>query len=161
MELNIIWGNYLKTGIIVLGIVSILIAVVLVSGCINNENVLYQYNLSAGESPSFIGAQNVTVPNGTKTVKIKCENLTKLNSGSNTSYVNIYVLNTVPVTVAFNGNNTDFVAQYNKSVVELKSINLGNETNPISENFTFNNTDIKGILIVNVNAKGFIQILTT
>jgi hypothetical protein len=145
----------------VLGIVSILIAVVLVSGCINNENVLYQYNLSAGESPSFIGAQNVTVPNGTKTVKIKCENLTKLNSGSNTSYVNIYVLNTVPVTVAVNGSNTDFIAQYNKSVVELKSINLANETNPITENFTFNNTDIKGILIVNVNAKGLIHVLTT
>lgn len=51
----------------IVGIVSILMAVVLVSGCINNENVLYQYNLSAGQSPNYIGAQNVTVPNGTKT----------------------------------------------------------------------------------------------
>ena len=151
----------MKSGMIVLGIVSILLAVVFVSGCINNGNVLYQYNLSAGQSPNYIGAQNVTIPNGTKTVTIKCENLTKLNSNLNTSYVNIYILNVVPVTVAVNGSNTDFVAQYNKSVVEQKTINLANQTNPVSESFTFNDTNIKGILIVNVNTKGLVQILTT
>lgn len=151
----------MKSEIIVLGIVSILLAVVSVSGCINNENVLYQYNLSTGQSPNYIGAQNVTVPNGTKTVTIKCENLTKSNSDLNTSYVNIYVLNVVPVTIAVNGSNTDFLGQYNKSVVELKTINLANQSNPVSENFTFNDTNIKGILIVNINSKGSIQILTT
>jgi len=161
MEFKIfLGGNYLKSGIIVLAIVSILMAVVLVSGCINNQNVLYQYNLSAGKSPNFIGAQNITIPNGTKTVTVKCENLTKLNSNLNTGSVNIYVLNVVPVTVAVNGTNTDFLAQYNKSIVIHKSINLANETNPVSENFTFNDTNIKGILIVNINSKGLIQILT-
>lgn len=151
----------MKSGILIVGILSILMAVVLVSGCINNENVLYQYNLSAGQSPNYIGAQNVTIPNGTKTVKIKCENLTKLNSNLNASYVNIYVLNVVPVTVTVNGNNTDFIAQYNRSVVKQETINLANETNPISKEFTFNDTNIKGILIVNVNTKGLISVLTT
>ena len=151
----------MKSGIIVLGIVSILLAVVSISGCTNNGNVLYQYNLSAGQSPNYIGAQNVTIPNGTKTVTVKCENLTKVNSGFNTSYVNIYVLNVVPVTIAVNGSNTDFIGQYNKSVVVQKTINLANQTTPVSENFTFNDTNIKGILIVNINTKGFIQILTT
>ena len=152
---------YLKRQIVLLGILSILVAVVFVSGCTNNGNMLYQYNLSAGQSPNYIGAQNITIPNGTKTVTIKCDNLTKLDSNLNTSYVNIYVLNVVPVTVALNGTNTDFIGQYNKSIVVQKTINLANETNPLSENFTFNDTNIKGILIVNVNAKGLIQIFTT
>lgn len=149
-----------ETWNLILGITAIL-AVVFVSGCINNGNVLYQYNLSAGQSPFYIGAQNVTIPNGTKTVTIECQNLTKLNSSLNTSYVNIYALNTVPVTVTVNGNNTDFIAQYNKSIIVQKTINLANGTNSQSSNFTFNDTNIKGILIVNVNAKGNIQILTT
>lgn len=151
----------MKSGTVVLGIVSILLAVVFVSGCVSNENLLYQYNLSEGQSPNFIGAQNVTIPNGTKKVTVKCENLTKVNTNLNTSYVNIYVLNVVPVTIAVNGSNTDFIAQYNKSIIVQKTINLANQTNPVSENFTFNDTNIKGILIVNVNTKGLIQILTT
>ena len=151
----------MKTGITVLGAICLLMVVVFASGCTSNEKVLYQYNLSSGQSPNYVGAQNITVPNGTSTVKVQCENLTRINSNLNTSYVNIYLLNTVPVTVTIAGNNTNIVATYNKSVVEQKSINLANETNPLSQNFTFNNTQTKGILIVNVNAKGFIQILTS
>ena len=151
----------MKSEIAALGVVSILIAVVFASGCISSQNALYQYNLSAGQSPFYIGAQNVTIPNGTKTVTVKCENLTKVNSSLNTSYVNIYVLNTIPVTVTVNGNQTDYVKQYNSNILVQKTINLANETNPLSENITFNNTNMKGILIVNVNTKGSIQILTT
>lgn len=151
----------MKTGITVIGAVAILMLVVFASGCTSNEKVLYQYNLSSGQSPNYVGAQNITVPNGTSTVKVKCENLTRLNSNLNTSYVNIYLLNTVPVTVTVTGNNTNIVATYNKSVVEQKSINLANETSPLSQTFTFDNKQTKGILIVNVNSKGFIQILTS
>jgi hypothetical protein len=100
------------------------------------------------------------LPNGTSKITIQATNLTKLNSSLNTSYVDIYALSTVPVTFAVNGNNTDFIAQYNSSIDVQKHINLTNETNPISLNNTFNNTQINGFLIVNVNAKGLIQILT-
>jgi hypothetical protein len=160
VNLLIIRGNSLKAGIMIIGAVSILMVVVFASGCISNEKILYQYNLSAGQSPNYIGAQNITVPNGTSSIKVQCVNLTKINSSLNTSYVSIYLLNTVPVTFTINGNNTDFIASYNKSVVVQKTINLANETSPLSENFTFNNTQVKGILIVNVNAKGLIQIIT-
>jgi hypothetical protein len=145
---------------VLLGVVLTLMAVIFVSGCISTENVLYQYNLSAGQSPNYIGAQNVTIPNGTKNVTIKCENLTKLNSSLNTSYVIIYVLNTVPVTISVRGNQTS-VAQYHSNIILQKTINLTNKTKSVSDNFTFNNTNIKGILIVNGNTKGTIQIITT
>lgn len=150
----------MKSGITVLGILSILCVVVFASGCTTTENPLYTYNFSSANE-SYIGAQNITIPNGTKTITIKGENLTTLNSALNTSYVNIYLLSTVPTTIAINGNQTDFIAQYNKSVVVLKTINLANESSPLSVNYTFNDTNIKGILIVNANANGIVQVFTT
>jgi hypothetical protein len=42
-----------KSGI-VFGILAILMLVVFTSGCTSNEKLLFQYNLSAGESPNFI-----------------------------------------------------------------------------------------------------------
>jgi len=150
----------LKSGITALGILSVLCVVVFVSGCTTTENPLFTYNFSTANA-SYVGAQNITIPNGTKTINIKGENLTTLNSSLNTSYVNIYFLSTVPTTIVVNGNQTDFIAQYNKSVVVLKTINLANESSPLSVNYTFNDTSIKGILIVNVNAKGVVQIFTT
>ena len=150
----------MKHGITILGVIAVLMVVVFASGCTSNEKV-YQYNLSAGEAPNYIGVQNFTVPNGTKTIKIEAQNLTKANSSINTSYVNIYALSTVPVTVAVTGNETTIIQNYNKSIVVQKNINLANETSPKSFNFTFNDTNIKGFLIINVNAKGLIEILTS
>ena len=100
------------------------------------------------------------MPNGTKTVTIKCENLTKVNSSLNTSYVNIYVLNTVSVTVTMNGNQTNYVKQYNSHILVQKNNQPSKSNQSIIRNFKFNTTNIKGILITNVNAKGTIQILT-
>ena len=154
-------GDYLKSGIAVLGILSILLVVVFASGCTSNENLLYQYNLT-GNAPTYIGVQNVTIPNGTKTVKVEAQNLTKINTRINQSNVNIYALSTVPVTVTASTNNeTEIIKSYNSSIVTQQSMNLTNETNPQSFNFKFNETTIKGLLIINYNSQGIIQIITS
>ena len=140
-----------KSGIAVFGILVILTLVVFISGCASNGKLLYQYNLTAGKSPDFIGTQNVTIPNGTTNVKIVGQNLTKLHSNINISNVNILILNTIPVSGA----------NYTVNILEQKTINLANETQPINITYTFNKTNIKGLLITNTNAKGFIQIYTS
>ncbi len=141
-------------GIVTLGILTILILVVSTSGCLNNEKLLYQYNLSAGNGPNFIGVHNVTIPNGTSNVKIVGQNLTKLNSNIGVSNIVMLILNTIPVSGATGAN-------YTVNILEQKIINLANETQPQNVTFTFNNTNIKGLLITNTNAKGTIQIYTS
>lgn len=136
------------------GILVVLMAVVFVSGCTSTEKLLFQYDLSAGESPNFVGVQNVTIPNGTSSVKFVAQNLTKLYPNVNTSNVIIYLLNTIPVSGATGEN-------YTVNILEQKTIELSNETQPLSVTYTFNNTQLKGLVIVNTNAKGVIQIFTT
>ncbi len=144
-----------------LGILSILLVVVSASGCVNNEKILYQYNLT-GHAPTYIGIQNVTVPNGTKTVKVEAQNLTKVNNNINPSTVNIYALSIIPVTVTTATNNeTAIIKSYNSSVLTQQSFNLTNETKPQTFDFTFNETTIKGLLIINYNSQGNIQIKTS
>jgi hypothetical protein len=154
-------GDYLKSGIAVLGILSILLVVVFASGCTSNEKILYQYNLT-GNAPTYIGVQNVTIPNGTKTVKVEAQNLTKINTRINQSTVNIYALSTIPVTVTATTNNqTEIIKSYNSSVITQQSMNLTNETQPQTLDFKFNETTIKGLLIINYNSQGSIQIITS
>lgn len=143
-----------KSGIGVIGILVVLMAVVFVSGCTSTEKLLFQYDLSAGESPNFVGVQNVTIPNGTTSVKFVAQNLTRLYPNVNTSNVIIYLLNTIPVSGATGEN-------YTVNILEQKTIELSNETQPLSVTYKFNNTQLKGLLIVNTNAKGVIQIFTT
>ena len=143
-----------KSGIAVVGIMAFLMLVVFASGCTSNEKLLIQYNLSAGTSPAFVGVQNVSVPNETSTVKFVAQNLTKLYPNVNTSNVIIYLLNTIPVSGATGQN-------YTVNILEQKTIDLSNETQPLSVTYTFNDTQIKGMLIVNTNAKGLIQIYTS
>lgn len=138
----------------IFSMLAILMLVVFVSGCTSTEKLLFQYNLSAGDSPQFVGVQNVTIPNGTSSVKIASQNLTKLYPNITTSNVIIYLLNTIPVSGATGEN-------YTVNILEQKTIELSNETQPLSVTYTFNNTQLKGILIVNTNAKGVIQIFTT
>jgi hypothetical protein len=145
----------------IFSMLAILMLVVFVSGCTSSEKLLYQYNLSEGQAPNYIGVQNVTIPNGTTNIKFEAQNLTKINSNLNTSYVNIYALSTVPVTVTVSGNDTELIKSYNASVLSQKTIDLVNETSPKTVTYTFNDKNIKGFLIVNVNAKGVIQIFTT
>jgi hypothetical protein len=141
-----------KSGIGVFGIMGLLVLVVFASGCASNEKLLYQYNLSTGVPPNFVGVQNVTIPNGTSNIKFVGQNLTKLYPNVNTSNVIIYMLNTVPVTGA--------TQNYTVNLLEQKTIDLRNETKPKSVTYKFNNTQIKGMVIVNTNAKGLIQIYT-
>ncbi|WP_414469016.1 hypothetical protein [Methanobacterium sp. ACI-7] len=143
-----------KSGIVVFGFLIVLMLVVFASGCINNETLLYQYNLTAGEGPDLVGVQNVTIPNGTSTVKFVGQDLTRLNPNINASNVNILILNTIPVSGATGEN-------YTVNILEQKTINLANETQPLNVTYTFNNTNIKGLLITNTNAKGLIQIYTS
>jgi len=143
-----------KSGIGVIGILVVLMAVVFVSGCTSTEKLLFQYDLSAGESPNFVGVQNVTIPNGTTSVKFVAQNLTRLYPNVNTSNVIIYLLNTIPVSGATGEN-------YTVNILEQKTIELSNETQPLSVTYKFNNTQLKGLVIVNTNAKGVIQIFTT
>lgn len=143
-----------KSGIGVIGLLAILMVVVFASGCTSTEKLLFQYNLSVGESPNFVGVQNVTIPNGTSSVKFVAQNLTKLYPNVNTSNVIIYLLNTIPVSGATGEN-------YTVNILEQKTIELSNETQPLSVTYTFNNTQLKGLVIVNTNAKGVIQIFTT
>ena len=151
----------MKSGIAVLGILSILLVVVFASGCTSNGQILYQYNLT-GQAPTYIGVQNVTIPNGTKTVKVEAQNLTKINTRINQSNVNIYALSTVPVTVtAATNNETEIIKSYNSSIITQQSMNLTNETKPQTFDFKFNETTIKGLLIINYNSQGIIQIITS
>ena len=143
-----------RLGIAVLGILAVLILVVFVSGCTSNEKLLYQYNFTAGAGPDFVGVQNVTIPNGTKNVKFVGQDLVKLNSNVSISNVNILILNNIPVSGATGAN-------YTVNILEQKSINLANETQPLNVTYTFNDTNIKGLLITNTNSKGFIQIYTS
>lgn len=138
----------------IFSMLAILMLVVFVSGCTSTEKLLFQYNLSAGDSPQFVGVQNVTIPNGTSSVKIVSQNLTKVYPNVTTSNVILYLLNTIPVSGATGEN-------YTVNILEQKTIELSNETQPLSVTYTFNNTQLKGILIVNTNAKGVIQIFTT
>lgn len=138
----------------IFSILAILMLVVFVSGCTSTEKLLFQFNLSAGDSPQFVGVQNVTIPNGTSSVKIVSQNLTKVYPNVTTSNVILYLLNTIPVSGATGEN-------YTVNILEQKTIELSNETQPLSVTYTFNNTQLKGILIVNTNAKGLIQIFTT
>jgi hypothetical protein len=144
----------------VLGILSVLVLVVSISGCTSNEKVLYQYNLTGNQSPNYIGVQNVTIPNGTNTIKVEGQNLAKYNSSFNSSSVNVYALSTVPVTITASNNQTAIIKNYNTSVVLQKTFDLTNGTNQ-SFNYTFNDTTIKGFLIINVNSQGFIKISTS
>ena len=143
-----------KSGIAIFGILAILTLVVFTSGCASNEKLLYQYNLTAGTGPNFIGVQNITIPNGTTTVKIVGQDLVKLHSNITTSNVIILILNTIPVSGATGAN-------YTVNILEQKTINLANETKPLNVTYTFNNTNIKGLLITNTNVKGIIQIYTS
>ena len=143
-----------KSGIAVFGILAILVVVVFASGCLSNEKLLYQYNLTAGNSSNFVGVQNVTIPNGTKSVKFVGQDLGKLHSNVTISNVNILILNTIPVSGATGTN-------YTVNILEQKNINLANETQPLNVTYTFNNTNIKGLLITNTNAKGIIQVYTS
>jgi hypothetical protein len=151
----------LKFGIAVLGILSILVVVVSASGCTSNGNTLYQYNLT-GHAPTYIGVQNVTIPNGTKTVKIEAQNLTKINTKINQSNIIVYALSTVPVTVtAATNNETAIIKSYNSSVITQQSINVTNETKPQTSDLTFKESTIKGLLIINYNSQGNIRIITS
>ena len=143
-----------KSGIVGFGILAILMLVVFASGCTSNEKLVYQYNLTNGTGPDFVGTQNVTIPNGTSTVKIVGQDLTKLNPNASISNVIILILNTIPVTGATGAN-------YTVNILEQKTINLANETKPLNVTYTFNNTNIKGLLITNTNAKGVIQVYTS
>ncbi len=143
-----------KSDIIVFGILAILTLVVFTSGCASNEKTIYQYNLTAGKSPDFVGVQNITIPNGTKSVKFVGQDLARLNSNINTSNVHILILNTIPVSGATGAN-------YTVNILEQKTINLANETQPLNVTYTFNDANIKGLLITNTNAKGVIQIITS
>jgi hypothetical protein len=149
-----------KSIIAVLGFISILLVVVFASGCTSNEKILYEYNLSTGQSPTYIGVQNVTVPNGTNNIKVEAQDLEKVNSNLNTSYVNIYALSSVPVTVTVNGNDTTLVKDYNASVLLQKNFDLTKETGK-TFSYTFNDANIKGFIITNVNAKGLVKIITS
>jgi hypothetical protein len=143
-----------KSGIPVFGIMALLILVVFASGCTtSNEKMLLQYNLSAGQSPNFIGVQNVTLPNGTKSIRIEGQ-FKKLNSKIRTSNVRIFLLNTIPVS-----GTTD--ANYSVNIITQKTIKLSNVNIPQKITYTTNNTQMKGILITNTNAKGVIQIFTS
>ena len=151
----------MKSRIVILGILSILLVVVFASGCTSNGNIAYQYNLT-GHAPTYIGVQNVTIPNGTKTVKVEAQNLTKVNTRLNQSNVIVYALSTVPVTVtAATNNETAIIKSYNSSVITQQSINLTNETNPQTSDLTFKETSIKGLLIINYNSQGIIRIITS
>jgi hypothetical protein len=146
--------NLKKSGIAVVGIIGLLMLVVFASGCSSNEKLLIQYNLSAGTSTDFVGVQNVTIPNGTSSIKVVAQNVTKLYQNVTPSNVIIYMLNTIPVTGATGQN-------YTVNILEQKTIDLSNETQPLSANYTFNDTQIKGILTVSTNSKGVIQIYTS
>ena len=151
----------MKSGIAVLGILSILLVVVSASGCTSNGNTLYQYNLT-GHAPTYIGVQNVTIPNGTKTVKIEAQNLTRINTKINQSNIIVYALSTVPVTVtAATNNETAIIKSYNSSVITQQSINVTNETKPQTSDLTFKESTIKGLLIINSNSQGNIRIITS
>ncbi|MDP1553273.1 MAG: hypothetical protein Q8M06_09700 [Methanobacteriaceae archaeon] len=152
----------MKSKMALLGIIAILMVVVAASGCTtNNETLLYEYNLTEGDAPNYIGAKNVTVPNGTNNIKVDAQNLEKINSNINQSSVNIYALSIVPVNLTVSGNNTELQKSYNSSIITVKTIDLINETSPKTISYTFDDTNIKGFLIVNFNAKGIIQIFTS
>lgn len=151
----------MKSKMALLGIIAILMVVVAASGCTTNETLLYEYNLTESDAPNYIGAQNVTVPNGTNNIKVDAQNLEKINSNINQSSVNIYALSIVPVNLTVSGNNTELQKSYNSSIITVKTIDLINETSPKTISYTFDDTNIKGFLIVNFNAKGMIQIFTS
>lgn len=144
----------MKSRIAVFGVLAILTLVVFTSGCASNEKLLYQYDLTAGQGPNLVGIQNVTIPNGTNSVKFVGQDLTRLNPNINASNVNILILNTIPVSGATGEN-------YTVNILEQKAINLANETQPLNVTYNFNNANIKGLLITNTNSKGIVQIYTS
>jgi hypothetical protein len=66
----------------------------------------------------------------------------------------------VTVTVTVNGNDTTLIKDYNASVLVQKNFDLTKETGK-TFSYTFNDSNIKGFLIVNVNVKGLIKIVTS
>ncbi|MGB7968607.1 MAG: hypothetical protein WCF28_03415, partial [Methanobacterium sp.] len=84
-----------------------------------------------------------------------------VNTNLNPSTVTVYALSTVPVTITATNNETAIIKSYNSSIITQQSMNLTNETTPQTLNFTFNEATIKGLLIINYNSKGTIQIITS
>lgn len=134
----------------ILILVGVILFVVAISGCTSNntETLLMNYTLPSGEYPNYMGVQNVVIPNGTKSVKIEYINLTKVDSSKSLSNLNVYFLNAIPVSEQSTSN-------YAQSTLSQKVVNINNTVSGI---FDFNSTQIKGLIIVNNNAKGLIKI---
>jgi hypothetical protein len=145
-----------KSWTAVLGIISILILVISVSGCssFTNNKLFFEYNLPSGESPDYTGSQNITVPDGTSSVRIDYQNLVKGNSTTQLPTLNIYYLNTVPVA-------GQPIGSYAKNIVDEKTIDVYNETKPLSGVYLEVNSNIKGVLIVNNNVNGVIKVFVS
>jgi len=151
-----------KDGILVSGIIAILICVVMASGCTNTqtgnntgsgEKVIVELNLPKDNSSSASSSSdyNVTIPEGSKSVKIKYQGLQAATTSiggtdvSSMATLGVFALNMVPT-------EGQSYADFSGNVVSSKSVDVGGgESDGTIE---FNQTGIKGVFIAGVNVKG-------
>ncbi len=151
-----------KDGILVSGIIAILICVVMASGCTNTqtgnntgsgEKVIAELNLPKDNSSSASSSSNynVTIPEGSKSVKIKYQGLQAATTSiggtdvSSMATLGVFALNMVPT-------EGQSYADFSGNVVSSKSVDVGGgESDGTIE---FNQTGIKGVFIAGVNVKG-------
>jgi len=151
-----------KDGILVSGIIAILICVVMASGCTNTqtgnntgsgEKVIAELNLPKDNSSSASSSSdyNVTIPEGSKSVKIKYQGLQAATTSiggtdvSSMATLGVFALNMVPT-------EGQSYADFSGNIVSSKSVDVGGgESDGTIE---FNQTGIKGVFIAGVNVKG-------
>lgn len=179
----------LNNKIPIIGILGILVLVVAVSGCTSsgNEKLVFQYSLppNGGDAYPTISdsyftnvtytenfEQNVTLPNGTKSVRVEYENISMLNSSQGSAYLDVTFLSVVPGPVNSQyytpGGKTpyaDFESAGN--ILDAQRVDINSTSHPSSDNLSYSksslfiNNFLKGIVIDNENIKGTIKVYAT
>ena len=169
-----------------MGILGILVLVVAVSGCSSNssnEKLIMQYNIPANVSdansilnvtiPTYF-EQNVTLPNGTKSVRVEYQNISVSDTGQENAILDVMFLDAVPGPV-----DSQYYSAFDKqpySVFETQHslnsemVSLNSTSQVLSGNITFSNNPLndillnkhlEGLVINHESVKGTIRVYAT
>ena len=150
------WEKYnLNNKILVLIFLLILILAVLVSVLADNrsnsgnETLLMQYSLPQLNSEQRFNEQNITLPSGTRSVRVEYQNISIDDSRPTSAILRVYYLNAVPAfTEGFN------VTQFEENHYLYGNVlYLTSKSKNLSGNFTYSNSNLKALVIRDDNLK--------
>lgn len=154
----------------ILGVITLLMLVIFISGCTMNEKLIYNdtFNITRfPETPesAVYDDMNVTLPNGTKTVRIEYD----ISGGKPTSNMMAVLFDRKPddyptyiglMMVAWNNNNTMFFkVNTDIKILQLKEVRDFNGT--AKDSLKFENTTGNFLVIRGTDIKGKIKVYVT